>query len=242
MPKADRTLQRRQRRATEKADRLARELATREAVAIADHTRAKELAAPHALEPVTDVTGRTVRGARIIVDYASDGTPRPRRASVMDRLRRYGEAREAKGLASMITKQCMQAAEKLQSDYSEAGAGITVSASVYMRLLGAGGGSNRGAPATGSIAHQIAVRARLEGALGWLGPLVDIVVPVVFDGVGIEQWATDNRQNPDQAVGYLAAALRHLARYYRPKTAADQIDDALDKLATEAQSLGSHPD
>lgn len=235
MPKADRTLQRRQRRATERSERLARELATREAVAVADDNRARLLAAAHSLQPVTDAAGRTIRGARIVVDFASDGTPRPRRASVLDRMRRFSDARQSKGLGVLITKEGLRAAEKLQGDYSEAGAGITVSASVYMRLLGAGGGSNGGAPATGSIAHQIAVRARLEGAIDWLGPLTDIVVPVVLDGIGVEQWATEHRQNPEQAVGYLAAALRHLARYYRPKTVGDQIADALGKLALDGQ-------
>lgn len=232
MPKAERTQQRRQRRANQKADRLVKDLALREAAAIEHDNRAKLLAASHALKPVTAGDGRTVRGARIVVDYTSDGTPRPRRASVMDRLRRHGEAREARGLASMITKRGLAAAEKLQTDYAEAGAGITVSASVYMRLLGAGGGGNGASPATGSIAHQIAVRARLEGAIDWLGQLADIVVPVVLDGIDLQQWAAEHRKGRQEALGYLAAALEHLARFYRPRpersdTQSDESDTSL---------------
>jgi uncharacterized protein DUF6456 len=170
--------------------------------------RAELIAPSHVRHAVTDAGGRVVRGAMVIVDGG-----RVRRASVLDRLRSHGEEREAKGLASLITARRVKAAERLQIDYSEVGAGIGVSASDYLRLSGSNGA---GTDPHGGVRAQIDTRDRLDRALASLGSFTDIVVPVVLDGVDVRSWSQARGYDRQQAVGYLAAALERLAEFYDP--------------------------
>ncbi len=167
--------------------------------------RAEQIAPRHARTSVVDGSGRVVRGALVVVDGAI-----VRRASVLDRLRTYGEEREARGLASMITSRRVDAATRLQVDHAEVGQGIGVAACDYSRQIGLGtaDGSNT------AVLRQIAARKRLEEAVVWLGSAMDIIAPVVLDGVDVRSWAEARRLDRQQAVGYLAAALERLAEYY----------------------------
>jgi len=167
-----------------------------------------ELIAPkHIRKPVIDDSGRTVRGALVIVDGS-----RVRRASVLDRLRSYAEEREARGKSSLITARRVKAAERLQVDHAEVGAGIGVATSDYLRCTG----GNGSADPHGAIGQQIATRERLLAALAWCGSFTDIITPIVLDGVDVRSWAEARGYDRQQAVGYLAAALERLACFYDP--------------------------
>lgn len=194
-----------ERKKVAKAQKLERRRVAEEHAAIERERKAEEIAPRHARQPVLDASGRTIRGSRIVVDGAI-----VRRANVLDRLRAYGQEREAKGLASLITSRRVDAATRLQVDYSEMGAGVNVAATDYARATGNGNPDGRH-PA---LLRQIATRERLEAALSAVAPMADVVIPIVLQGVDVQSWATAHGYDRKQAIGYLAAGLELLAQFY----------------------------
>lgn len=197
-----------ERKRVAKANKQALAMVRRKQTELDLECRAELIAPRHMRQPVTDHSGRTVRGAMVIVDGA-----RVRRANVLDRLRAYAAEREARGLSSLITARRVKAAERLALDHAEVGAGVGVATSDYLRSMGSNGNAGN---AHGAIGAQIATRERLLAALAWCGSFVDIIAPIVFDGIDVRSWANARGYDRQQAVGYLAAALERLACFYDP--------------------------
>lgn len=159
---------------------------------------------------------RYLPGGRLSAERTSLGNVRVTRTNVVANLHARQAKRIAAGKKPMITEEHVKAAAKLAADFDEVGTGIGLGASDYLNKS-----AGRTAPGSGvsaakhaAIMEQLSTRARLEAALTYVGGQVDIIVPVVLQGVDVSAWAEARGFSADQSVGYLAAALDRLAEFY----------------------------
>ncbi len=61
------------------------------------------------------------------------------------------------------------------------------------------------------------MRAELDGALAWMGSLIDVVSGVVFDGIDVTAWSAARDMHPKVGLGRLVAALDRLIEFYAPE-------------------------
>lgn len=112
-----------------------------------------------------------------------------------------------------ITPRHTDAARQLQLDWEDVGSGLGPCAVDYLRTAGGGGG--------GAINHamlaQAAVRARLDGAMAYLGAFAPAVARIVLDCVPVYVWAEQTGKDMTQAIAWLVCALDRLAGFYNPE-------------------------
>jgi hypothetical protein len=68
-----------------------------------------------------------------------------------------------------------------------------------------------------AILQQITMRAELDGALAWMGGLIDVVSGVVFDGIDVTAWSEARSMHPKVGLVWLVAALDRLCEFYEPE-------------------------
>lgn len=162
------------------------------------------------------ISTRFLTGHRLTAERTALGNVRVSRTNVVANLHARQSRRVAAGKKAMITEEHVKAAVRLQTDFDEVGTGIGLGASDYLNKS-----AGRTAPGSGvsaakhaAIAEQLDTRARLEAALTYVGGMVDILVPVVLQGVDVSAWAEARGFSADQSVGYLAAAMNRLCEFY----------------------------
>ena len=106
---------------------------------------------------------------------------------------------------------CRKAARQLQLDWQDVGSGLTSGAADYLR---SGRGDGDGVHI--AMRAQIDARARLDGAMAWLGAFAPMIARVVLDCVPIPVWAVETDLMPEGAVAHVVAGLNRLADFYRP--------------------------
>lgn len=113
-----------------------------------------------------------------------------------------------------FTDAMKDAIKRLQLDWSDVGAGVNVAAVDYLRS-GGGGGGDGGHQA---LMEQVRARARLEGAMTFLGAYAPGVCRVVLDNVPIAVWVleTDPVQTVREGVAWILGALGRLVMFYDP--------------------------
>ncbi len=112
-----------------------------------------------------------------------------------------------------LTLRQRKAAHQIQADWREVGAGLNVAAAGYLR----GSGQNSGMGGHAAMRRQIDTRARLDGALTFLGAFAPVIARVVIDCVPPAVWACQNGRPADDAVGWVTAALDRLGMFYWPE-------------------------
>ena len=110
-----------------------------------------------------------------------------------------------------LTRPQRRAADRLRSDWEEVASGV---ATGVARLEGvASGFSGSAAPDAGVIA-QLVVRARLEGAVTWMGALAPIVLRVICGRAPLAAWSRETGQTTEEAGACLRVGLDRLVKYY----------------------------
>lgn len=120
-------------------------------------------------------------------------------------------ARENKAITARHT----DAARQLQLDWEDVGGGLGLGAVDYLRT---GGGGGSGA-INEAMLDQAKTRARLDGAMAYLGAFAPVVARVVLDCVPVYVWAAEAAKDMVQAVAWLVCALDRLAGFYAPQSA-----------------------
>lgn len=115
--------------------------------------------------------------------------------------------------ALKLTPRQRKAGRQIQADWREVGAGLNVAAAGYLR--GSGQGSGTGGHA--AMRRQIDTRARLDGALTFLGAFAPVVARVILDCVPPAVWAFQEGRTVEEAVAWVGAALDRLGRFYWPE-------------------------
>jgi hypothetical protein len=113
-----------------------------------------------------------------------------------------------------FTSAMKNAVEWLRRDWSDVGAGINVPAVDYLR---SGGGSG-GVGGHEAIMAQVRARARLEGAMAFLGAFTPAICRVVLDNVPIGLWVLENDPVPTirEGVAWILSGLERLVMFYDP--------------------------
>jgi hypothetical protein len=106
------------------------------------------------------------------------------------------------------------AARQFQLDWADVGAGVNVAAVDYLRSSGGRGGDG----GHRALMEQVQARARLEGAMAFLGAFAPGVCRVVLDGVPISAWVLESDPPSTVAAGvaWIALALDRLVLFYDP--------------------------
>jgi hypothetical protein len=117
-----------------------------------------------------------------------------------------------------LTVRQRKAGLQIQADWREVGAGLNVAAAGYLRGSGQGGGMGGHA----AMRRQIDTRARLDGALTFLGAFAPVVARVVLDCVPPAVWACQEGRPAEDAAAWVTAALTRLAGFYWPEPPAYQ--------------------
>lgn len=170
------------------AETLEREMARRE---ILDEAQAPAIMR----KPIIAADGTAILGARVEV---IDG--KPSRIDPVARLK--------------LTERQRRAARQLLADWREVGGGLNVRAVDYLRS--GNGGDGQGAHE--AMRRQIDTRARLDGAMARLGAYTVLVARVVLDCIPLDVWARQKGKTPENAMGWLEAALDRVAAFYWPAT------------------------
>ena len=179
--------------------RIRADAATRRAEMAA---RAAEELAPLAQRvPVLDAAGGLLRAPRLVV---LDGRVIHHRPLDLNRAQR-------------------RAADRFRADWDEA---QTISAGVA-RLTGVASGSTPSAAPDAGVVRQLAVRARLEGAMAWAGAFLPALLLVVAGRAPVSEWAKESGQSAEDAAGWVRAGLDRLVKYYdsgnRPRQVIHEI-------------------
>ena len=154
--------------------------------------------------PIVAPDGRMIVGARVAI---VDG--RAVRAMPMWTVSDPLGAMDAPG----VKDHHIRAGRQLQADWHDVGAGLGVPPSDLMRSGGSGGGGPRGHAA---MLDQIAVRARLEGALAHAGAFAPSLVRVCLDCIPVGIWADQVGKAYPDALAWITAGLDRLALFYEP--------------------------
>jgi hypothetical protein len=106
------------------------------------------------------------------------------------------------------------AAREFQCDWHDVGAGVNVAAVDYMRSSGGTGGDG----GHQALMEQVQARARLEGAMAFLGAFAPGVCRVFLDRVPISVWVqeTEPHSTVREGVAWLMLALDRLVLFYDP--------------------------
>lgn len=191
----------RQERSRERRRQAARLLAVAEAERLEKEAGAAERfgesLAPFVLRhPVVTAAGVMLIGTRIEIQ---DGKP----------------ARVDPVAALKLTDRQRKAGRQIQADWREVGAGLNVAAAGYAR--GSGQGAGLGGHA--AMRRQIDTRARLDGALTFLGAFAPLVASVVLNCIPPAVWAAQEGRSAEDAPRWVEAALSRLASFYWPEVA-----------------------
>lgn len=115
--------------------------------------------------------------------------------------------------ALKLTERQRKAGRQIQADWREVGAGLNVSPTGYTR--GSGQGSGMGGHA--AMRRQIDTRARLDGALTFLGAFAPLVASVVLNCIPPAVWACQEGRPVADAGRWVEGALDRLALFYWPE-------------------------
>lgn len=110
-----------------------------------------------------------------------------------------------------LSERQKRAARHLLADWREVGDGLNVAAVDYLRTGGGGGGDGHD-----GMKAQIETRARLDGALTFLGAFAPGVARIVLDCIPLKVWAKQAGKTEADAVAWINAALTRLALFYWP--------------------------
>lgn len=188
-----------QRRSRERRRERARLLAIAEAERLEKEAdaaeRFSEALAPFVLRhPVQTPSGYMLVGARIEIQ---DGKP----------------ARVDPVAALKLTDRQRKAGRQIQMDWREVGAGMNYATAGYGR--GGGPGDILGSHAV--MRRQIDTRARLDGALAFLGAFAPLVAAVILNCIPPAVWACQEGRPAADAPRWIEAALDRLALFYWPE-------------------------
>jgi hypothetical protein len=197
-----RRLARQRQRQRQREARVAAAIAAAERQEIAD----EKIAPAVVRHPVVDGSGRVLTGARVVV---IDGRPQPAQFGIgVDPDPLVALARKSR----QILPAHIAAAQQLRADWRLVGSGLGFGASDYLRSGGRGDGYGRHR----AMMAQIEARARLDGALAYIGAFAPMVSTVVLDCVPLSAWARAAGKSPADAIAWIVAALTRLSAYYAP--------------------------
>ena len=147
---------------------------------------------------------------RVSVHDASGALLRAPRLAVVD-----GRAIRTQPLG--LSRPQRLAAARFASDWDEA---QTISAGVA-RLEGGPHGVSGSAAPDAAVVRLIAVRARLEGAMAWVGAFLPALLLCVCGRAPVAEWARESGQDKTEALAWVRAGINRLVMYYdngeRPK-------------------------
>jgi hypothetical protein len=163
---------------------------------------AEEKLAPAVMrQTITSTEGYMLTGPRVRIING-----RPERDPIA-----YGQNPE-------FTKNRKWAARKFQLDWHDVGCGENVAAVDYLRSGGGSGAADGWPVGHHAMMEQVKARARLQGALAFLGAFAPGVCRVVLDGVPISAWVLEGDPPSTVAAGvaWIALGLDRLVLFYDP--------------------------
>jgi len=115
------------------------------------------------------------------------------------------------------SRRARRAISMLRQDWADVGAGLTAGTANYVGITG--GGSD--APISGkdsAMLAQIEMRARLDGAMTYVGAFAPCLARIVLDCIPVATWAIEQAIpiTPDAAMKHVLAAFNRLADWYCP--------------------------
>lgn len=180
--------------------------AAAEAMAAKQEAIAENLAPSIMRHMIQSYDERVLLGARVVV---VDGRP------VRALLHFDNPIENVFRKSPLFTKRHREAAQRLQRDWAEVGAGVGAGAVDLMKS--GGNGSNDGGDfARKSMLGQIEARMRLEGALTFVGAFAPGLARLLFDCVPVKNWAEEDGREIGEALAWLALGLTRLTLFYWP--------------------------